>query len=298
MVNHLNKMNFFLTHTLLFIFCLKVQGASVEFDKVKLNTFGKIDCSPVVKESTSVGLYVQMPKKIQWGDPLPICGYLKVDHKDRNTSLSALIRLIRFEPIGSQKLRGINLDTEFLRGDFSGQNTLSKQSEVYFNVNGLSNLVNISPGEFDISFNLLNHPFLTKPQRLTIEASGWRKDYSQLFVKALCKDHLIEDLGRYFGDLNKIVHKRAATKEIAQHWRKDLATLWQNEISKHPDLISDSTYEQLEKVDRLDETIPYYVYELIQKECPGQKIELRKIDSIFSAIREYAPSRRSKSLNK
>jgi len=175
-------------------------SGAITFPATRKTAFGRSSCSPALDAHVEQGLAVTMPKQITWGDPLPICGYLRVGEELR-------IKYPRFDFILQRKdarlesYRGTQsqeLGDPMIDKSSPAYELLKQHGDLYFTVDGQHPFRDLSPGEYDIVIGYLDQ-FHTEKQHLTVIAGGWRGDLSAVLLDMLCDGTVLADLSEYLG---------------------------------------------------------------------------------------------------
>lgn len=250
-------------------------------------TFGQSACSPVLDAQVAQGLVVGMPKEIVWGEPLPICGYLRVGEELRikypgfNFVLERKDRsLDRYRGDDSQELGDPMMDKQS-----PAYGLLQKNGELYFHVNGQHPFRDLSPGEYEIEISYLGQ-IRAEKKHLTVIAGGWRKDVSDALVASICEGTILADLSDYLSLVRQAALHDADAEGQAEMSRQQEAA-WRKGFATHKGVIADKHRSELESLNVGDQSIALHAFKASRRRCPSQPLEAVSVLDLFAGVRRY-----------
>jgi len=262
-------------------------NGGMSFPATSKTTFGRSSCSPVLGENEEQGLAVTMPKQIIWGEPLPICGYLRVgaELRIKYPQFNFILerrdqRLAAYRSTQSQELGDPMIDKSS-----PAYELLKQHGELYFNVDGQHPFRDLSPGEYDIVISYLDQ-FRTEKQHLTVVAGGWRGDLSTVLLDMICDGAVLADLSEYFG----LVHRASLVDTDAGGQASldpMLEVAWRNGFAKYKGKVTDRYASKLASLNAVDQTIALYVYSTSQLKCGDKHLEVESVLNLFGGIRRW-----------
>jgi hypothetical protein len=262
-------------------------NAAVTFPTTTKTTFGRTSCSPALDSHAAQGLVVAMPSQITWGEPLPICGYLRIgeelrisqprfdfilERKDRS--------LDQYRGNGTQELGDPQMDKQSPAYDI-----LQKEGELYFSVDGQHPFRDLSPGEYEIEITYLDQ-LRTERKPLKVIAGGWRKDLSDALVVSICEGNLLSDLSEYVSLVRMAARGDAAPGGVGQMERQQEAA-WRTGFARHTDVLTPGIRSRLASISNVDASIPLHVYQTGRARCPSKPIEPASMLDLFGGLRRY-----------
>jgi hypothetical protein len=227
-----------------------------------------------------------MPQEITWGDPLPICGYLRVSEELRikypgfNFVLERQDRsLDQYRGNGSEELGDPEMDKLS-----PAYGLLKEHGELYFTVNGQHPYRDLSPGDYQVEIRYLGQ-FFTGKKPLKVIAGGWRKELSDALVTSVCEGNILADLSEYFSlvHLASLADDRMGQGDMDR--RQDAA--WRKGYVGYQRAISDKYRPELESLGSTDRSIPLHVYKESRVRCPGRSVEVVTLLSLFAGIKDH-----------
>jgi hypothetical protein len=256
------------------------------FKEVQLDSLIKSECSPKVTDSTNDGLYFTTPHEINWGDPLPVCGFLKVNDDNSNRNFEIRIFLHRKEPYKHNNSFSSYLGDPQLQYNPNLIKQLKETKSIYFNFDGLKAVVPLPPGDYQVSLEAFSG-LVNASDKLPLKIldNGWRKKFSDIFIHLICKEKLMDDLAPYLKLRKKLLHETPATQQQARDSYKEMGELWMSSFSKHSKPIPQDLLESYKKLDASDGTISHYINEQLTQSCPNLKVDYRDIDTLLMATR-------------
>lgn len=250
-------------------------------------SFGQSTCSPILDAQVAQGLVFNMPHEIVWGEPLPICGYLRVGEELRikYPGFSFMLErkdrsLDRYRGDDSQELGNPTMDKQS-----PAYGILQKSGELYFNVNGQHPFRDLSPGEYEIEIRYLGE-IRTEKKPLTVIARGWRKDVSDALVASICEGTVLADLSDYLSLVRQAALHDADEAGQAEMSRRQEAA-WRKGFAKNKREIADKHRSELASLDVVDQSIPLHAYKATRMRCPSKAVEVVSVLDLFAGVRRY-----------
>lgn len=262
-------------------------AAPTTFPAATTTTFGKTACSPALPPKIAEGFVIDMPAKITWGEPLPICGYLRVGEELR-------IKYPRFDLVLERKDRGLDryrtsetqeLGEPMMDRFSPAYELLKRQGELYFVANGQHRFRDLSPGEYDIELGYLGE-LHTEKKHLVVVAGGWRKELSDALTSAICEEKLLEDLSGYLDAMHHASLVDSGPQGTAGLERA-IEAAWRAGFAKHRAKVSDPFRAQLESFDASEHGVAFYVYSRVRSRCASRPIEVGTVLSVLEGLRRY-----------
>ena len=251
----------------------------MDFASVRLGSFEKNACSPVTPSPEWEGLLVNVPAEIGWGDPVPICGLLKVRKEDAGKPGSARVNITFAKPIAANTgISAVLFDAKI-------------PAPAYFNFDALDATrgFGLPPGAHELSLDAMWGIYQTKPRKFTVRASGWRNSFAQSLTKSICSAHLMEDLKEYFQRLAWLELETPASPESLQAMISGAARAWMTGFANHRAMLSMEIRKELFASQAGEPAVPWYVAELVRSRCPDQFSDdlERIVGKIQYAITKY-----------
>jgi hypothetical protein len=228
-----------------------------------------------------------MPKEIVWGEPLPICGYLRVGEELRikQPQFSFVLerkdqRLAEYRADDTQELGDPMMDKKS-----PAYGLLQKNGELYFNVDGQHPFRDLSPGEYDIVIGYLDL-LQTEKKHLKVIPGGWRASMSDALVTAICDGNILADLSEYLS-----LMRTAALIDVDEAGQAEMArkieAAWRKGFARYKGKIADQYRSKLKSLNSVDQSIPFYAYKSSQLKCSSTHVEIVALLDLFAGVRRW-----------
>jgi hypothetical protein len=256
------------------------KGRPANFKGVPLGTFEPAPCSPSPVPKTKQAILFNMPKEIDWGAPLPICGVARPGMDRDGRPLPIRIRInVEQSTDREPGLSGILVERDRAKPSENGL--------TFFNVDGLA-FTALPPGDYRVRIDADYDAVAGSSRPLRIVSAGWRKELSGTLVHHLCAQNLLEDLSPYFHFLGELAIERPESGEAAAADMESLREKWQQAFAPHRAILTPKIRAGLQTLTQPDSGIAWHVLQAMRVQCPGKSpADWRPIEDLLGAIHNY-----------
>jgi len=174
------------------------QGRTMKFPDVSKTSFTKNSCSPELDQNDKTVLRVQLPESIEWGEPLPICGFLK---STKYMDITVRILDKNKKDIPGVDSSGIDLDPT-LSSFSEAEKLFKKDGYIYFNANALSDRRRPPPGHYIVQFDAYaGMSEVSVP--VHIRAEGKKYAFVQTLARLVCEQDALGNYKKYFSKVQE-----------------------------------------------------------------------------------------------
>lgn len=249
----------------------------MKFPDVTQNTFTKNSCSPSSDLKAESILLANLPKEIEWGQPLPVCGFIKAPQY-----LDVTVRILSKTQDLIPGVIGSSIDlVPTLSSSKDAVKIFKQQGYLYFNANVLSQERNPPPGHYTIV--LEGYDGKTKVSaEVHIQAKGKKYEFVKTLAGLICKHDVVSKYQDYFNSVSALEscsdpmpgskQKEPSPEELKKNIHNEWKKVWPK-YSQH--------FSQFQKSDLIqwagyyeEKSIVHALDELLVKNCPQQRAEL------------------------
>ncbi len=206
---------------------------AMDFSKIVIGAHVKNNCTPIIPENEKEGIWINFPKEINWGDPLPVCGLLRFK-KDYLKNEKHIRFYFTFE-------KPITFNSSIM-GQFREDKAFSMSpsapadiTEAVFNLDALENISFIfPPGRYKFMAEGLWGLYQKDGFEFHIKSTGWRKDYVERLRVHFCEKNMRQDFDRYFKRLS--IAQKEDLPEGQDRVVIELKKMWYEAIKNHKEL--------------------------------------------------------------
>lgn len=278
--------------TLFLIFFCLIQNAESSvnmkppyFEKV---SYKKTSCSPENPSSKDGILLFNMPKEINWGEEIPICGLIKglqkLPSKDNLPSFQIEIRDQKNEDFIHENAN-FELGEPKIGSDPAFFTLLSREGKVYFNARVKNEFTVLAPGDY--FFSLAYFGVESKRMKLKVVPSGWRLEIANFLGQKFCKGNILEDLKEFLAIENKLSVVDILNEKAYAEILKKRQSIGKKEFKKYLNELDPDWKKGIANESNVDLTVINFTMELLKQNCPNKSEAHSQIHSIYSGLKEF-----------